>query len=354
MRRIQPPALVGARDGGYLLMAAGEQNCAANTVHGSNAQWSSLGGRIPGSVATFSLADGRAVARARDAGGRVWSNWQGPDIEHTWGGWREVEGPRVVSAPVVADISGAGHIIVAMGNDGRFHYTVTGLADPGWRSGWNALPPLAQARPQAAAAIDGNGHFAIFAADRQGGLWTTSQSRRGASEWSAWHRMPGLVTSGGLVAARNSKGFIELYARDGHNGHMLRLVQSTPGTVEGSWHSPDDLGYGYVGQPAIALNENGSVVVAALEADGGALWLAEGREVRHVGSGFASSPALRRIGDTLYLAGRGNEAEQTYRIWERSGGVWKLSRVLAAPPATGGASFIEASGADVIRTAVLR
>ena len=347
MRRTEPPSLAVASDGGYLLLTVGEVNCAANEIHDSDAQWSSLGGRIPGRITSFNLTDGRAVALARDAVGRLWANSQGSVVERSWEGWRELKGLRVVSAPIVADIPAAGQIIVVLGNDGLFRYTLTGPADGNWPLDWNVLPLLAQAWPQAAAAIDANGHLAIFAADRQGGLWVTSQIRRGDNEWSAWLRLPGLATSGGLAAARNAKGLIELYAREWQSGHMLRITQLTRGPANHSWSSPNDLGYGYVGQPAIGLNENGAVAVAALEADGGALWLAEGSNVKHVGTGFASSPALRSIGGTLYLAGRSNDAEQIYRIWARSAGAWRLSRVFTAPPATGGASFTEVSSAGV-------
>jgi hypothetical protein len=204
---------------------------------------------------------------------------------------------------------------------------------------------LPQTHSTAAIVRGGDGHLVVFAADASGRLWSSSfvlpeTSHTGsAPAWSPWQSIGTVRTDAGLVAMRNAGGLIELYMRDKHTGHMLRMVQSLPGAAHDAWSGPVDLGFSYMGQPAIGLNEHGDVVVAALERSGGPLWLVEaGRATRMAGE-MASSPTLRTIHGTLYIVARGIMPTQDYWVLARTDGKWAIPRLIKAPPASGGSAF---------------
>lgn len=339
-RRGAPAALVSNPGGGYLLFVTGEVNAAVN-MHGDRADhWSSLGGRTAGPVAAFNFHDGRVGLLVRDATGRLWSNDQRADGQLH--GWRSFKGERITGLPVVGSNADGRRAVVALGNDGTFRYAAQAALGSGWSLSWSALPPLDRALPHTAMTPDAGGRLVVFASDRDGSLWATAQIRPGSGKWTHWHRLEEVSTSGGLAAMCNAWGLIELYARDKRSGRMLRIVQSMPGGPEGTWRKAQDLGFVYTGRPSIALNEKGSISVAALERPGGALQLVEERTVRRIGDGVDSTPALRLVNGTLYLVGRSDQPGQSYRIWARAKGEWRALPLIPPPSEAGGTSFVEA------------
>ncbi|HEY9281828.1 MAG TPA: PIG-L family deacetylase, partial [Eoetvoesiella sp.] len=337
VHRMQPPALVSGMSGGYLLFATGELNNAANVRGSADEQWSVLGGRTAGAVVAFNLADGRAGVLTRDATGRLWTNTQSPDSR--WQGWRQLNGVRGIDLPVVINDKEGRPVALVLGNDGLFHYAAQIISTDGTSIHWITLPRLARSNSQAVMALDAQGRLVVFATDRSGYIWVSSQTDGGGSVWSKWRRIKAAQSSGGLAAMRNKHGKIELYARERRSGHLLKMVQAAPGLATERWDKPLDLGVSYVGQPGIGLNERGEVAVAGLEHAGGAIWLVEGMSVTSLGGGIDSAPALRTVNGTLYVASRSNEVTQTYRLWRRSKGGWQSVDSLSAPFATGGVSF---------------
>lgn len=338
IRHTLAPAIAADSNGGYLLFAVGEANSAANVHGGHDQSWLSLGGRISGRVAAYNSIDGRTGLLARDATGRLWANVRNPDRH--WRGWRELIAMRTVDLPSMSRSAQGQPAALTMGNDGIYHYAVgvDSGQDESWH--WTSLPRLADALPNAAVALDANGNPAVFASDRNGGLWVSSQRQSGIDSWTDWRRLDEVSTSGGLAAQRDVRGLIELYVRDRITGHMLQLIQSQRGAPGGGWDAPRDLGFSYIGQPAIGLNEKGRVAIAALGHTGGRLWLFEGGARAVVlGTHVESSPALRTINGTLYVLGRSNQVRQTYWLWTRGNGNWRAPQLLAPPPANGGASF---------------
>ncbi|OWT65458.1 GlcNAc-PI de-N-acetylase [Candidimonas nitroreducens] len=337
IRHTLAPALAAEPAGGYVLCATGEINSAANVRDSRLGRWLALGGRVAGSSTIYNRFDGTVEILVRGANGRLWTRARASGGH--WAAWQMLAGPRLVELPLVAHSAAGRSTLLAMGYDGAFHYAVRQQADAvePWR--WSRLPVLADALRDAALALDANGDPAVFAADRKGGLWATWQAQDGSGRWAAWSRIRGVTVSGGLAARRNARGLIQLYARDGRSGHMLGLTQLRAGTPDQAWRAPEDMGIAYVGRPAIGLSPMGAVVVAALAREHGSVWLLEGGAVTSLGSGIASAPALRTIGDTLYVAGRSAGSRQDYWLWARSGGKWHAPRLLPAPAADGGESF---------------
>ena len=353
IRHTLAPALAAEPSGGYLLCATGEINSAANVRDSRLGHWLALGGRVAGRSTAFNRLDGDVEILVRGANGRLWTRSR-PAGGH-WAAWQAVLGPRVVDLPLVARSAAGRNTLLAMGYDGVFHYALRQQTGDTTSWHWSKLPALADAVTEAALALDAKGDPAVFASDRKGGLWTTWQEQDGSGRWAAWSRIRGVTVSaplageriergdrhvsGGLAAQRNARGLIQLYARDGRSGHMLALTQSRPGTPDQPWGPPLDLGVSYVGRPAIGLSPAGGVAVAALARERGSIWLLEGAAVTSLGSGIVSAPALRTIGDTLYVAGRGAGPRQDYWLWTRNAGKWHAPRMVPAPSVDGGESF---------------
>ncbi|MGB3290495.1 MAG: PIG-L family deacetylase, partial [Burkholderiaceae bacterium] len=164
-RRSAPPVLLPTAGGGYLLLAVGESNRAANVWTSAAARWSSVGGRTADPISGFSYPDGAAGVLARDANGRIWVQRQG--LEGGWDGWQAIEGARLKRLPTVLGRDAAA--AVGLGNDGMFRFSVYKAGQGRW-SAWAVMPALADPRPLAALAKDADGNYVVFACDRAGAV----------------------------------------------------------------------------------------------------------------------------------------------------------------------------------------
>jgi LmbE family N-acetylglucosaminyl deacetylase len=333
-RRNAPPVLLPGLKGGFSLFAAGEANGAANVWQSVGSHWTSLGGRTSDRITAFDCEDGQAGIFARDATGLVWANAH--LAEGKWQGWQMVHGTRLTDLPLVS--SQRPLLAVAMGNDGRFHYTGLVAGTENHWAAWRPLPPLPSVLAGIAMAADHAGERVIFAADSSGGLWLSVYTLDSAV-WSAWHRLPVPATSGGLAAVRNVNGLIELYFRSKASGHMLRMAQESAGSAYGAWTNASDLGVAYIGMPAATLDEKGAVAVVALEHSGGALWLVEAGRATKLAEHVASMPAIGTINGTLYVAARSVDTAQVYWVRARSHDAWAAPIELKPLPAIGGGTF---------------
>ncbi|HWK70344.1 MAG TPA: PIG-L family deacetylase [Burkholderiaceae bacterium] len=341
-RRSAPPILLPASGGGYLLLAVGESNRAANVWTSTLRRWNSVGGRSADPIAAFQYPDGGAGILARDANGRVWTQRQ--DAQGRWEGWQAIAGARMKRLPAVAAGEAAA---VGLGNDGVFHFSAYSSKGRNWPA-WSAMPALPGPRPAAALAVDANGAHVVFACDQDGAVWASTQiahapaaaSVLDSSMWTAWQRLPLPPANGGLAALRNADGLIELFLRDRTTGHLLASMQQRPGGAQGPWRAAVDMGFSYSGQPVAALNEHGKVVAAAL--DGSSLWLVEEGKAVRIGTGMASVPALYAEAGVLHIAARAAQDGQAYWLRLRRGGAWSAAVLIDPPPAGGGNSFTAA------------
>jgi LmbE family N-acetylglucosaminyl deacetylase len=348
-RRNAPPALLPGAKGGFSLFAAGEANGAANVWHSVGSAWASLGGRTSDPLSAFDYQDGRTGVFARDTTGRVWVNAQLSD--GTWQGWQMVDGTRVTNLPLVSNQLPL--LAVAMGNDGRYHYTVpTAGSDNSWAA-WRPLPPLPGALAGMTMAVDNVGNHVLFTADSSGRLWLSIYAID-SSVWSPWHEIQAPATDGGLAAVRNGDGLIELFFRSETSGHMLHMVQKSAGSADGTWTQASDLGVAYIGTPAAIVNENGGVAVVALEHTGGALWLVEAGKATKLAEHVASMPAMGMINNTLYVAARSLNAEQSYWVTARNQDTWAALTEVKSPPANGGGTFTDVQRHELVDTGQVR
>src|SRR5690606_31648598 len=130
---------------------------------------------------------------------------------------------------------------------------------------------------------DGAGREVVFAADRGGRIHSITRLETVAQGWQSWRCIAAPATDGGLAAIRNGQGRIELYLRARDTRRLMRLVESAAVQTDAlhtmsadaspQWGEAADMGIEYVGEPAVSIDANGHVVVAALERAGGALWL---------------------------------------------------------------------------------
>jgi hypothetical protein len=77
------------------------------------------------------------------------------------------------------------------------------------------------------AAVDGQGIVHVFVSGGPGGVMLRRESRSGP--WEAWKDLRGGAVAGGLAAAANSAGLVELLAPG--NRSVMRWVQTEPGAV---------------------------------------------------------------------------------------------------------------------------
>jgi hypothetical protein len=332
--RTTSPTLLADGHGGFQLFTIGEKNCAANVYDSRTGVWKTLGGRFIGRLSAFGLPNGRAGLLARDGIGRLWLALRGAG--GTWGRWVAFTGGRVINRPALA--VQAGHVsVVAMGSDGVFHHA--DLALDGLETTppkWSLMPILADARPHAAMAGDRNGRLIVFAADRQQRLWYTVRNKTAPDGWQPWHVMFRVATNGGLAAIRNRQGFIELFARDAANGHLLRIAEQRHAQRGVAWSEPRDLGMSYTGIPTVSLDRQGNIVVAARHH--GAIWLLDDGHPLNLGKGVVSDPTACVVAGALHIVGRDDGSTQIYRVWTRRRDSWLSHSLASAPPMHGGMS----------------
>lgn len=327
-----PAVLLPSAAQGYSLFAVGERNQAANVWQSHSKQWSSLGGRTADAIVAFDMPNGADGVLMRDANGRLWFKTQNhPGAQP---GWQALDGPRLTQLPA---LTAKGAIAaIAMANDKRFYYAQYADTDNSW-SGWGVLPPLPQAQPSATIVRNRDGHLLVFATDLYGQLWLSAQDT--ALSWSAWQTIKGVHTDGGLLAIPGINELIELYVRDKKTGHMLRITQALPGDVNGAWNTPVDLDFPYIGLPTATIDENGAVIVAALERIGGSVWLTENGQVQRLAITIASAPSLRLIHGVVHMAARAGTVAQDYVVMTRSNGLWTPTHTISQPPLNGGGGF---------------
>ncbi|CZZ88582.1 lipoprotein [Bordetella ansorpii] len=331
------PELYSDARHGLLVFAAGEANDAVNLWDARQGRWTSLGGRTAGSLVSFAYPDATAGVFARDTLGSLWVNKQ--NLDGSWKGWQAMPGVRFSNSPVVAPRDAAA---VAMGYDGRYYWTSPSGIGGGWNA-WQPLPLLADAMGRPAIAMNAAGRFVVFAIDRAGNAWSTTQHAAGhEGGWAAWQPVPVAASAGGLAAMRNAQGLVELYLRDRGNRHLMRVVEEKPATARATaihWTAAEDLGVEYVGKPAIGPDTQGNVLVSVLERAGGPLWLVERGRATLLEATASSLPAMRMVDGTLYVVARSSGNPQTYRMLARRGGVWGPATSLATLPAGGGGAF---------------
>ena len=336
-RQDMAPELHGDARHGLQVFAAGEANDAVNLWDSRQGRWTTLGGRTAGPLVSFTYPDATSGVFARDTLGGLWVNKQ--NLDGSWKGWQAMAGVRFSHSPVVAPRDAAA---VAMGYDGRHYWTSPSGIGGDWNA-WQPLPVLPDAMGSPAIARDAAGRFVVFAIDRAGQAYSTTQRAAGHDgEWAAWQPVPAPASAGGLAAMRNAQGLIELYLRNRDNRHLMRVVEQMPATARASaihWSAADDLGVEYVGKPAIGPDTLGNVLVSVLERAGGPLWLVENGRATLLEATASSLPALRMVDGTLYVVARSSGNPQTYQVLARRGGVWATATSLATLPASGGGAF---------------
>lgn len=339
------PALLADARAGIVLAAVGDTNDAANLWDAGAGRWQTLGGRVAGRLVSYTLADGSAGLIARDALGQLWTREQGQDGH--WQAWRAMAGGRFLRAPSVT-LQGT-PAAVALGNDGRLHWSAR--ADGTAWQPWQPLPVLHGATGEAVIARDGAGREVVFAADRGGRIHSITRLETVAQGWQSWRRIAAPATDGGLAAIRNGQRRIELYLRARDTRRLVRLVESATvqtdalhamsGRADASpqWGEAADMGIEYVGEPAVSIDANGHVAVAALERAGGALWLVGNGQPAILAAHAASPPTLRLVNGELYVAARSVAPRQRYLVLSRKLGDWVSGTALAELPAGGGGGF---------------
>lgn len=347
-RHDTPAALAAGSRGDLILATTDEWSNTATAWHLAPGNWTPLSSsQAAEAPLSFSWPDGAAGLLLRDALGTVWSTRQDP-ASAAWQAWQALAGMRIQQPPVLAPQTGAA---IALGNDGLLYWSRAlppaperppGAADWRWQD-WQPLPRLpaaSSASAHAAILLDDTGRLHAFDIAQDGQLYATRQNLPAATGWSNWQPLTAPASSGGLAAFIH-EGQQNLYLR-GQDGMLYHLRRPGP---DAAWQAPQALALRYVGQPALGLDDDGELVIAALEQPGGAVWILEEdaaplRLMPHAGS----APALKTLGGALHLAARRSGAAQAYELWRRDprSDTWALEAT-----ATASAPALPASGTAV-------
>lgn len=343
VRRNESPALIKTGSNGYLLFTTGEQNSAANVLASGDDHaekdpgWESLGGRTASGVVAFRWVDGRAGIVTRDTMGRLWINTQKTGAG--WQGWRSLRDMHSMRLPLVVSLSDGQPAFLLQDSTGALQYCSGVLPDDYVVGSCTAVPRLKGFLTEAVMAVNADNLISVFAADRSGRLWVTSQNKADPQTWYPWRHMASIHSSGGLAAMRDAGGQMVLFWRNQANGNMMRTDEVVKPGGQRVWDAAQDLGFSYVGRPSIGLNEHGYVTVAALEQAGSSLMLVEKQGMTRLGTGVDSAPALCAVDNQLVLISRSSDASQKYWVWKRVAGIWQAPRLLSEPPHAGGGSY---------------
>lgn len=333
-RHDMPAALAADSRGSLILATTSEWSNAATTWSASPGGWQALDSHSAEAPQSFAWPDGAAGLLLRDAMGIVHSTRQDP-ASGTWQAWQALDGMRIMRPPV---LSPQGSHAIALGNDGQLYWSraipaapAARHTDAAWRwQNWQALPPLSGASADLALLQADSGELQAFALARNGVLYTSQQAFP-ALTWTPWQKLAAPLSSGGLAVLAH-EGEQELYLR-GQDGQLYHISRASP---EASWQAPEALALRYVGQPAIGLDDDGDVVIAALEQPGGAVWVLEEdaaplRLIPHAGS----LPTLGIVAGTLHLAARQAGTVQAYELWRRDprSDTWIRETTAALPAA---------------------
>ncbi|MCH4272891.1 PIG-L family deacetylase [Kerstersia gyiorum] len=333
-RHDTPPALAEGSQDSLVLATTSEWSNQPTTWTAQQERWQPLGKPSAEAPQAFTWPDGAAGLLLRDALGTLWSSRQDPASGH-WQRWQALHGMRFRHAPALA---AQGNGALALGNDGQLYWSqarpaAAGLpADWQWQE-WQALPPLPGASIHAALLQDKQGRLQAFALDLAGQLYRSNQEQPGSPAWQAWQPLAAPASNGGLAALAHDEA-LEVFLR-GKNGELYHIVR--PG-ADAPWQPAEPLALHYIGQPAVGLDEDGDVVVAALERAGGPVWVLDEDEAPvRLMPAAGSAPALQRHNGALHLAARRTGATQAYDLWRRdpADDSWKLNATatLPIPPA---------------------
>lgn len=334
-RRNLAAALIPPLPHGHLqVLATGEATSGIHLWDAGARQWRDLGGRSPEAAALASGPDGSASLLARDALGRIWANPRMPDGR--WQGWQAIADARMPRLPALAS---QGMAAIGMGNDGMLYWTRFDTTLQRWRP-WSALPALPDASGTAAIALDANDRATAAVLDQQGRPRLARQSAESSSGWTAWTPVATAPASDGLALAHNAQGRIELYLRDRHSRHALRIVQlPAPDALRNAplqWLPAQDLALPVAAAPVAAADASGNLAVALQAETDGALWLYQHGRLVRMADRIASPPSLAVDAGSLYLAARRADDAQRYLLLRQSNGQWQ--EIASPPPPDGIAS----------------
>ncbi|MFI7011205.1 hypothetical protein [Streptomyces sp. NPDC050145] len=201
----------------------------------------------------------------------------------TWGRWEDLRGSRLGDGPVPAATSD-GHVEVAVPSDQGVRHWVQDVPD-------GALSPVDA--PQECAALAGSGTALETGPGRLTYYWTDPDSASVVAHRRGGPALPlgGSPGDGALAAlrARVDGQDCTVLAQRGAAGTLLLGVCATEAEEHGMWWS--DTGVACTGDPALALDALGRVVVAIRGADGAPRLTRQDPD----GPGLTLSPDWRRL-----------------------------------------------------------
>ncbi|TRV76894.1 hypothetical protein FKN01_17510 [Streptomyces sp. 130] len=250
-------------------------------------EWRSLGnfyrdrerGRKVGAPAGVVDPQGTVFVFARNAGGGLQMRREGKGGK--WGAWQDLKGAGL-SAEIVPSVTSGGLV------------EVLATSDRGMRQWRQEAPdgPLLTAPPLQFYAVEGTATALETAPDRLTYYWTdTATSGIVSFRAGAWPVLLGGYPGEGAVVALRAvvDGYdCTVLAQRGTGGTLLIGFCATEGEQGGVWWS--DTAQECVGDPALAVDGHGRVVVAVRGRDG-AVSLAR----REPGPGFTLSSQWRRL-----------------------------------------------------------
>jgi hypothetical protein len=184
--------------------------------------------------------DGRLEIFGIGQDSAVWHIWQTSPSSNTWSEWNKLYGTQGNNQPLqnvanimsLSDKSGYIHVIGMDTSNTLYHsYQVDGA----W-IGWTDLPTLTTNAGALALAFNSSDALEVYTVGNDGHIWSSTQSAKGSSTWSAWSELLGttgnktpISNSLYISALNDTDGYIHVLASDSQNTTISHAYQVTGG-----------------------------------------------------------------------------------------------------------------------------
>ncbi|WP_328993285.1 hypothetical protein OG394_03125 [Kribbella sp. NBC_01245] len=278
------PEVIAQQDGKLSVFGHTANRCEANVWSSTQATteygaWQRFGASPAGRPVASRQPDGRVVLFARAADGSIWFNLQSAP-NGGFPGWSQMAGSGqlpAVGEPVVGRMQDGRLVVAIRRNDApgsRVYVNVQQAANGSFGSSWQDLGASPAGQPVFGTNEDGSLVLFAHAAKESGGqIWFNPQLTPNGSAWGGWRAVEGMAFDGEPTIARQADGRLVVAARRWEGSlsvvYVNTQVAANSAGFSSSWTS---LGASPAYDPVLVEQSGGRLAMLARAADGSVWW----------------------------------------------------------------------------------